>query len=138
MRDSWQEKTYPSLSTIAQAITGTRSRTRFPVSIARTRRPESNLSIKIITPWWRHGHCADEALRPVVEMHRAFQLMGQTTLDHPRAEPFTGWWRDGRTVLLLPAQDYSRALSSVLRRPLNHESSQAGDDGTFRRWAPPQ
>lgn len=49
MRDSWQEKTYPSLSTIAQAITGRRSRTRFPVSIARARRPESNLSIKIIT-----------------------------------------------------------------------------------------
>src|ERR1700730_15479771 len=44
---------------------------------------------------------ADYAVRPVVEMHHGFQLVGQTAFNHLRAQPFAGRWCDRRPVLLL-------------------------------------
>jgi hypothetical protein len=43
------------------------------------------LSIKSIC-WCGKGHRTDQAVRPVVEINRAFRFMVQTALDHPRAK----------------------------------------------------
>jgi len=59
--------------------------TSISCSTTRTRRPESNLSIKSICLCGK-GHRTDQAVRPVVEINRAFRFMVQTALDQPRAK----------------------------------------------------
>src|ERR1700731_2591167 len=85
-------------------------------STTRACRPESNLFITS-TARRRNVDRADHAIPPIVEIHRAFQLVGQTAFDHPRAEAFSGRWRHRRAVLLLPAQDEPGALWPRLNRP---------------------
>src|ERR1019366_915384 len=79
-------------------------RTIISSSTTRMRRPESGLSN---TGGLRCGNVdrASQAVRPEVQMHHGVQLMGETTLDHLRAETLVGRSHDRRSVLLLPAQD---------------------------------
>src|ERR1700681_4757552 len=90
-------------------------RTSISSSTTRTRRPESNLFITRAVGR-RKVDCADHAIRAVVEVYRALQLVSQTALNHARAEPLPGRWRHVRAVLFLPAQKNPIALGMRLDR----------------------
>src|ERR1700722_12446897 len=119
-----------AFSTVAAATTDSHPRSAKMSSIiiktsnssstTRPRRSASNLLITI-TSWRRKSHRADQTVRLIVEMHRTFEFMGDTALDHPRAEPSMRWWRDGRAVLLLPPQEKLAALYHGLHRPLDED-----------------
>ena len=63
-------------------------RTSISSSTTRMRRPESNLSIAR-TPGTGMSIVQIKPVRAVVELHRAFEFLRQTALDHARAEPLS-------------------------------------------------
>jgi hypothetical protein len=70
----------------------------------------------------------------VHHMYRAFQLVGQTTLDHPRSKSPVCWRLDGRAIFLLPALE--KSFSSGCRRrclPDQKKSSRLGQGTVFNR-----
>jgi hypothetical protein len=50
-------------------------------STTRTRRPDNNSFIVITLRGWK-VHCADNAVRPVIEVYLAIQFEGQAALNH--------------------------------------------------------
>ena len=76
-------------------------------------------------------------------MYGAFQIMSQTTLDHPRSKSLMCRWHDRGTIFLLPVQE--KPLSALDNAPyftafvassLNAMPSAKADFGGKRMFSP--